>query len=195
MVSIERVRKTKSKPSLESILFSTPEQKLLRFLISEPTTSFTPRVLSSKLKGVRGLGGVEGITRILNELAEVGLVQFVNNNREVCIENDSLAVKYMKTLSAICDLEGLQQLLQDVSNRGILFGSRASGKATSVSDYNLYIVSERPEEVRSIVTKHPLGRKITLVVHSNDEYLVLPRKDKQMADSLAIGIEMWGSVW
>ena len=54
-----RVRKPQ--PTLEAIIFATPEQKVLRLLLSEPTTSFTPRVISSKLTGVRGLGGGEGL--------------------------------------------------------------------------------------------------------------------------------------
>ena len=45
-------RAKKPLPTLDGLLFVTPEQKLLRFLISEPTTAFTPRTLSSKLKGV-----------------------------------------------------------------------------------------------------------------------------------------------
>ena len=69
-----RVRKVK--PTIDSIFFSTPEQKLFRFLVSECTTAFTTRVLSSKLKGVRGLGGIEGISRILEDLKELGIVHF-----------------------------------------------------------------------------------------------------------------------
>ena len=62
-----RVRKPT--PTLESFFFATPEQKVFRLLLSEPTTSFTPRVISSKLKGVRGLGGGGGIHASPNESA------------------------------------------------------------------------------------------------------------------------------
>lgn len=192
---MERVRKSKTKPTLESVLFSTPEQKLLRFLLSEPTTAFTPRVLSSRLKGVRGLGGVEGIMKILKNLHEIGLVQFVNNNREVCIENDAWVIQLMKTMSAICDLEGLKDLLQPHSTHGILFGSRAKGRSTSDSDYNLLIVSNVPSDVENIVTKHPLGKKVSLVVKSSEEYLQLPKRDQELSDRLEQGITMWGSNW
>ena len=90
-------RTNKPQLSLDTIFFVTPEQKLLRFLMTEPTTAFTPRVLSSKLKGVRGLGGVEGITKILKSLQELGLVIFLNNNREVCLQNDHPAIQLLKT--------------------------------------------------------------------------------------------------
>src|SRR3954469_24041334 len=102
-------RTNKPQVTLDTIYFVTPEQKLLRFLMTEPTTAFTPRVLSSKLKGVRGLGGVEGITKILKSLQELGLVIFLNNNREVCLQNDHPAIQLLKTFCAISDLEGLKQ--------------------------------------------------------------------------------------
>ena len=53
--------------TLDTIFFSTPEQKLVKLLLSEPSTLFTPRVICSKLKGVRGLGGAEGVVKILQE--------------------------------------------------------------------------------------------------------------------------------
>src|SRR5881296_1350216 len=95
-------------PSLETIFFSTPEQKVLRFLLSEPTTSFTPRVLSSKLKGIRGLGGVEGITKILHQLATLGMVEFIDNQRAVRVQDENPVVQHMKAFIAVCDLEGLK---------------------------------------------------------------------------------------
>src|SRR4051794_30346206 len=101
-----RVRKPQ--PALDSIFFSTPEQKVMRLLLSEPTTSFTPRVISSKLKGVRGLGGADGIMRILTDLQGLGLVDFVDNHRAVRLHDDNSAVQILKTFLAISDLEGLK---------------------------------------------------------------------------------------
>src|ERR1700759_5280319 len=101
-----RVRKPQ--PALDSIFYSTPEQKIVRFLLSEPTTAFMPRVISSKLKGVRGLGGVDGITKILNDLQAIGLVDFVDNRRSVRVQDENPVVQLMKVFSAVCDLEGLK---------------------------------------------------------------------------------------
>src|ERR1700722_2487227 len=119
-------RAKKTQPTLDTLLFNTPEQKVLRMLLAEPTTSFTPRTISSKLKGVRGLGGAEGINRILGELQELGLVDFVDNSRAVRLQDDSTIAQLLKTFSAICDLENLKTLLLPASSKGILYGSRAS---------------------------------------------------------------------
>src|SRR4051794_19167663 len=120
-----RVRK--SQPTLDSIFFATAEQRVMRLLLSEPTTSFTPRVISSKLKGVRGLGGADGITRILKDLQSLGLVDFVDNHRAVRAQEDSSAVELLKVFSALSELEGLKKLLEPVSSKGVLYGSSAVG--------------------------------------------------------------------
>ena len=192
---MERVKKTKARLTLDNIFFSTPEQKLLRFLISQPTTTFTPRVLSSKLKGVRGLGGVEGITRILKQLEEVGLVQFVNNGRGVCLRDDHTAIKMMKSFCALCDLEGLRDLVEPVSSHGVLFGTRATGDCSSDSEYELFIASDQSLQVKKMVESHPLGRRIELTVWSQDDYLQIERKDPDLAKKLVEGIVMWGTSW
>src|SRR5262249_50067218 len=154
----------KPQPTLDSIFFATPEQRMMRLFLSEPTTTFTQRVISSKLKGVRGLGGAEGITRILNDLQSLGLVDFVDNHRGVRIHDDNTSIKILKTFSAICDLESLKKLLEPISSKGVLFGSRACGRARSDSDYDLFVVSDTPEEVKKIGSRHPLGKSVELVV-------------------------------
>ncbi len=188
-------RTNKPQVTLDTIYFVTPEQKLLRFLMTEPTTAFTPRVLSSKLKGVRGLGGVEGITKILKSLQELGLVIFLNNNREICLQNDHPAIQLMKTFCAISDLEGLKQMIEPMSSRGVLFGSRATGKSRTDSNYNLLVVSETPEEIKKITSRHPLGKKLEPMVMTPDEFGSVENKNKELSKQIDSGITLWGSSW
>ena len=183
------------KPTLEQVVFATPEQKLLNLLLHESTTTFTLRTLSSKLKGVRGLGGAEGIHKILEQMAELDLILFKNNNRSVCLNNDSSAVQYLKRMAAICDLENLRELLKDLSTRGVLFGSRASGLSQSDSDYNLLVVSDETDEVTRIVSSHPIGKQISLLVRSAEEYRSLPSKEAELAEKIEKGIVLWGRTW
>lgn len=188
-----RVRKPQ--PTLDSVFFSTPEQKVMRLLLSESTTSFTPRVISSKLKGVRGLGGTEGIMKILAELQELGLVDFVDNHRSVRLHDDSAQVQVLKIFLAICDLEGLKKLVDPLSSKGILFGSRAQGRARSDSDYDLFIVSTQPEEIKKIAAGHPLGKLLEVVVWTPEEYSHIEERDEALARKLDAGITLWGSSW
>ena len=188
-----RVRKPQ--PTLDSLFFSTPEQKVMRLLLSEPTTSFTPRVISSKLKGVRGLGGAEGILRVLATLEELALVDFVDNRRAVRLCDDNPTVHLLKRFSAICDLEGLRKLLEPLSSKGILFGSRATGRARSDSDYDLFVVTDAPEQIRDIAGSHPLGKAIEIVAFSSDGYGELDHQDPRLARKLEQGVVLWGSTW
>jgi len=188
-----RVRKPV--PTLESIIFATPEQKVLRLLLSEPTTSFTPRVISSKLKGVRGLGGGEGLARILNDLQTLGLVDFVDNHRAVRLQDDNAFVQIMKTVVAINDLESLRKLIETISTKGVLFGSRSQGKSRSDSNYDLFIVSETPDEVTRIGKGHPLGKALELVVWTPEMYSEIEKQDSNLAERVSKGIVLWGSSW
>lgn len=190
---MERIKKTKQ--TLDSIFFVTPEQKLFRFLLSESTTAFSPRVLSSKLKGVRGLGGTEGINRILKQLADLGLVLFIDNNRKICVHNDHIAVRIMKTFSSMCDLEDVQGMVEPISTTGILIGSRATGLARSDSEYDLYVVSNQQEEVRNLVSRHPLGKRINLMMKTPDDHLNIHKGDPRLAKEVEQGYVLWGSTW
>ena len=182
-------------PTLESICFATPEQKVLRLLLSEPTTSFTPRVISSKLKGVRGLGGAEGIMRVLKDLESLGLVNFVDNHRAVRLQDDNTSIQILKTFAAICDLESLKKLLEPVSTKGVLFGSRATGRARSDSDYDLFVVSETPEEVKKIAGRHPLGKAVEVVTWTPEAYGEIEKQDAPLSQKLMGGIILWGTSW
>jgi hypothetical protein len=188
-------RVKKAQPTLESVFFSTPEQRVMLLLLSEATTSFNMRAISSKLKGVRGLGGAEGINRILGELQTLGLVEYVDNNRAVRLRDDGSFVRIMKTVAAICDLENIQKLLEPISSKGILFGSRASGGACSDSAYELFVVSDTPEEVKKTASRHPLAKSLELVVVTPEDYSAIDRNDHTMAKKLCDGIVLWGSTW
>lgn len=188
-----RVRKPQ--PTLDALLFSTPEQKVLRMLISEPTSAFSSRVISSKLKGVRGLGGIDGINRILGMLEELGLADFVDNRRAVRARDENPTIHAIKRIAAICDLENLAKLLEPVSTKGILFGSRASGRYHSDSDYDLFVVTDSPEQVREIAGSHPLGKLIEVLPWTADAYGDIENQDPRLARKLEQGIVLWGSSW
>lgn len=188
-------RAKKTKPTLDSLFFATPEQRVMRLLLSEPTTTFTMRVLASKLKGVRGIGGADGLKKILDQLEEMGLVQFVDNGRAVCLHDDEAPIRALKIFSAMCDLEGIRALAEPLSTKAILFGSRSNGKARSDSDYDLFVVSDSPDEVTRVITTHPLGRNIEVIVWRPDDYMHIDEKDPALAAKLGAGIVMWGPMW
>ncbi len=188
-----RVRK--AEPTLDSIFFSTPAQRVMRLLLAEPTTSFTPRIFLSKLKGVRGLGGAEGLLVILKELQSIGLVDFVDHSRSVRLHDDNMSVHALKRIVAICDLESLRKFLEPISSKGILFGSRASGRARSDSDYDLFVVTEAPGQVVEIAARHPLGKAVEIVAWTPEQFERIGSEDPALKQKLESGIVLWGNSW
>lgn len=188
-----RVRKPQ--PTLDLLMFQSPEQKVLRFLLTEPTTTFQLRVLASKLKGVRGLGGAEGMQKILLQFEELGIVEFLDNRRSVRLMDEHPSILVLKVLSAHCDLEGLKVLLQPFCSKGILFGSRATGRARSDSDFDLFVVTDDAAQAKRVAESYPLGRTIELVAWSTAEYDEIEQRDPTLAQKLARGTVIWGSTW
>lgn len=188
-------RVKKPQPTLETVFFSTPEQKVVRFLLLEPTTTFTSRVISSKLKGLRGVGGPEGIDLILKDLSIAGLIEYVDNGRAVRLREECCGVKVLQKFSALCDLESLKSVLEPVSTRGILHGARAKGEVTSDSAYELVVVSELPVEVKKLTSRHPLAKRLEMMTVTPDDFLSLDRKQPILAGKLAQGIVVWGPTW
>lgn len=188
-------RSRKTPITLDSVFFNTPEQKVIRFLLSEPTTSYTIRVLGSKLKGVRGLGGADGIMKILEELKELGLVEFLDNNRSVRLHDEGPCVQLLKQFVALSDLENLRKLLEPMSTKGVLFGSRALGRARSDSDYDVFVVSDSPEEAKKAARGYPLPNPVELVVWTPEQFADIDEKEPAFAEKLSRGIVLWGSSW
>ena len=188
--------KRKSDLTMDHLLFASAEQKVLRFLINEPTTAFPLRGLSSRLKNVRGLGGPEGLMQILESLEDLGLVEFLDNKRAVRLfDDDSIYVQRLKVLSALCDLEALCEQLKAVSRRGVLFGSRSTGSAHSESDYDLFVVSSSPQDVQNFVSGHPLAKRIEVVIWSPEDFERINDKDAALEKKLERGIMLWNSRW
>ncbi|MEK6579877.1 MAG: nucleotidyltransferase domain-containing protein [Bdellovibrionota bacterium] len=188
-------RSKKSQLTMENLFYFSPEQKVLRLLISEPTTTFTSRALSSKLKGVRGLGGGEGIMRILTDFQGLGLVDFVDNHRAVRLRDDSPLISVFKQVAAICDLESLRTTLEPISVRGVLYGSRANGRFRSDSNYDLFVVSDIPEEVKKSAARHPLAKDLDLTVWTPELFDNIEKNEPGLFGKLTSGIVLWGPTW
>jgi len=147
-------RATKTPATWDSIFFSTPEQKVLRYLLSSRDTSYSLRVLVSKLKGVRGLGGIQGLEKILTSLEEANLVSFIDNRRGIRIQDEHPANVIARRLWGLCEIESLHLQLQQISSKGVLTN-------TNPGEIELYVVSDQPDEIRKITEQHPRVNSFT----------------------------------
>ena len=180
-----RVKKPEN-TNLDELLFSSAEQKLIRLLLTESTTVFPLRQLSNRLKGVRGVGGPDGLKQMLAKLNAVGMIDWVDHERAIRLRDDEGRIELLKVVSAVCDLESLRQSLESICPRGFLVGVRAEGKGTTDSDYDVAVISEQHDEVERIARGHPLGKKIKVQFLDADDY----RDELQRFSRY---ITLWGS--
>lgn len=181
-------RATKTPATWDSIFFNTPEQKVLRYLLSSRDTSYSLRVLVSKLKGVRGLGGIQGLEKILVSLEEAGLVSFIDNRRGIRIQDEHGANMIGRTLWGICEIESLHLQLKEFSSKGVLLGANPG-------EILLYVVSEQPDDIRRITEQHPMGKLVSLTIHPRNEFEALAKRDAKMHAQVTQGTLVWGSSW
>jgi hypothetical protein len=185
-------RTTKPSNNIDGFLFNTPEQKVLRYLFTSSANSYTPRVLSSKVKTIRGLGGAEGLQSILEELELIGFVEFIDNRRSIRLKEENPIIETLKVISSVCDLDSLKEVLKEVSSKGFLIGPRAKGKSRGDSPFDLCVVTLKAQEVNDRVSGHPLGKQISLNVLTPDEYRDCDKKNKDLYKKLQEGIPLWG---
>jgi hypothetical protein len=181
-------RATKTPSSWDSLFFSTPELKVVRYLVSSKETSYSLRVLVSKLKGVRGLGGIQGLEKILERLEESGIVNFIDNRRGVRIQDEHPTVAVSRRLWAMCDIEGLSIQLQAISSKGVML-------AVHPAEIQLFVVTEQAEECKKLTEQYPLGKLISLTTQSRDQFDHLQKQDSKLYNQVSQGNLLWGSSW
>ena len=181
-------RATKTPSSWDSLYFPTPELKVIRYLVSAKETSYSLRVLVSKLKGVRSLGGIQGLEKILERLEESGIVNFIDNRRGVRLQDEHPTVAVSRRLWAMCEIEGLAQQVEALSSKGVLLG-------VMPAEINLFVVTEQPEEVKKAVEQFPLAKQILLTSRSRAQFDGLPKQDPKLYTQVTGGDLLWGSSW
>lgn len=181
-------RATKTPTTWDLIFFNTPEQKVLRYLVSSRDTSYSLRVLVSKLKTVRGLGGIQGLEKILTSLEEIGIVAFIDNRRGIRLQDEHPTVGITRRLWGLCELESLYQQLQSISSKGVLLGAQPG-------EIQLYIVTEKPEDVKLLVEQHPMGKLVLIQTQPREQFETLAKKDPKLHAQVTQGVLIWGSSW
>lgn len=131
--------------------------------------------------------------QILERKVAEGLVEkvkFGNLSIYFLDSSDSL-VSQLKVARAVELIKPLIEKLKDVSQRIILFGSAARGEDTAGSDFDLFILTNDKNEVKKILRKSKIGRKIQPVVKNFLEFSELKRKDEIFSDEINKGKVLW----
>lgn len=107
------------------------------------------------------------------------------------LDSSDPLVCQLKVSRAVELIKPLIEKLKDVSQKITLFGSAARGKDTAESDFDLFILTNDKGEVKKIVRKSKIGRKIQPVVKNFLEFSELKRKDKVFNEEINKGKILW----
>lgn len=175
---------------LRDILIKTTKQKILSLFVANPERSFYGREISKRLK--ISLGATSNALRLLEKKnilvsEKKGKTSLYNLN----LPNPS--IEYFKILNTLLNIEPLIEKLKNISKSIILYGSYATGTFTSESDLDLFIVSERREEILEAIenfkTKQPLD--IRPVIKKQTERMELEKTELEFFNEVNRGITLW----
>lgn len=107
------------------------------------------------------------------------------------IDSDEPFIKYLKLSLNILSITNLTNNLNQFSTKIILFGSYATGLNTEESDIDLLILTLDKEKINQILNEYKSYLKISSIILSNMEYILLKDKDKPLYEEINKGIILW----
>ncbi len=173
---------------LKNLLFSTNCQKILSFLIEHPDKELFDRQIS-KLTGISRAG----TNFSLRDLAKEGLILRQRHGRMYFYKTqpDNVLIKYLKIVQSIVFLYPLIKKLKSLSLRIILYGSASKGENTAESDIDIFVLTRNPEEIKKIIFKSKLRKKIQYIVNTPNDFVKLKTKNKIFYEEIENGIILW----
>jgi len=175
---------------LFEIFVKSPDQKILSLFSMNPGKSYYGREISRKLR--LSLGTTHAS---LVKLESVGLLRFqgAGNTKLYSLDVDNPVITSYKILNTLLMLDPLVESLRDLARRIILFGSYATGTFTAESDLDIFIVSERKNNMAEIIDQYQRksGLDIRPLLKSQVEWMKLEKASPEFFDELNHGIILW----
>jgi len=175
---------------LNDILIRTAEQKILSLFVANPDKSFYGREISKKLN--ISLGATSNALRLFKKKG-ILVSEKKGKTSLYTLRSSNPYLDYFKILNSLLILEPLIEKLKIISKQIILYGSYATGTFTSDSDVDLFIVSEKREEVLKIIDKFTSKKVLNIqpVIKKHIEWIQLYKKDPEFFNELNSGITLW----
>ena len=181
---------------LRSHLIATVNQKVLSLLAKFSDQEFYEREVARKLGISYG-----SANRALNELYSTGAVTRRREGKMYfySIDSSTAAVIEFKKIINLMLIEPLVEELKKMSNRIVLYGSCALGTDTSESDLDLFVVSNRKEDVSNVISnfKCPRGYEnihIQSVIRTPVELLEVGESERTFIEEVDRGVVLWEMV-
>jgi len=174
---------------LKDILIRTVEQRILSLFVANPDKVFYSREVSKKIK--ISLGAVSNALRLL-EKNNVLTFERKGKTSLYTLKLPNECLGRFKILNTLLTLEPLVEKLKNISRRIILYGSYAAGTFTSDSDLDLFIVSEKREEVLKAIANFKSNiAEIKPVIKKQVEWMQLEKSDPEFFGEVNRGIILW----
>ena len=170
------------------IFGATNSLKVLSYLSENPGKDF----LSSEIQKAVSISRA-GVYLALGELARQNLVSKTKKGKQLLysIIYDDSAIKQFKVLKNVLAMRPFVLKLKPLSKKIILYGSTSRGENDPSSDIDLFILSQKPEEVKKIVASLKTRQKIQPVIKTPSELADSREKEKTYYAEVDRGITLW----
>lgn len=169
-------------------LFSTNSQKILLYLVSNPSKEQTEKEIQKATNISKA-----GVNFALKSLVRDGLVQVEKRGKMsfYSVDLGDPIIRQIKVIATLLALKPLVANLKDKSDKVVLFGSASTGTNIEESDIDLFILTNQPKEIQTIIKEFDFGNKIQAVVKKPMDYISLKKKDPLFYDEVSRGLILW----
>ncbi|MCX5699796.1 MAG: nucleotidyltransferase domain-containing protein [Candidatus Omnitrophica bacterium] len=175
---------------LKNIFIRTVEQRVLSLFVANQDKVFYSREVSRKLK--ISIGAISNALRLL-EKNNVLISEKKGKTNLYTLKLPNEYLERFKILNTLLTLEPLVEKLNNISRRTILYGSYAAGTFTPDSDLDLFIISEKRDEVLKAVSnfKANTAFEIKPVIKKQIEWMQLEKSNPEFFAEVNRGIILW----
>lgn len=175
--------------STKSLVFSSPFQVVLEYLLQNPDLELSDSELTAEISGAKRAA-------VHQSLLKLDRHQIIRRNRQgrKCLNQLNQGLPWiapLKIVSNILDLDPFVTRIKDIATKVVLFGSRATGDNHHDSDYDILIVSTQHEEVTNASMQSAVSEKLQLIVKTPEEFLDFDNREPVLAGHIRKGIILW----
>lgn len=172
---------------LSKLLFSTSQQKVLSFLV-EDLAEYTEKEISRNTTVQKS-----AVNLALRDLVSCGLVQKRKIGRTALLQADFRhnAVREIKILKNILEVQSLIEKLKKESLKIILFGSFASGLNYKESDIDLFVLTNNDRSIRKIINNSEFAERVQLISKTPSELLKINKNKPLLFQEIEKGRVLW----
>ncbi len=172
---------------LNNLLFSTSQQKILSFL-AEDFAEYTEKEISKNTDVKKS-----AVNLALHGLVDCGLIKKRKVGRTALLQADfrNNAVKEIKIIKNIVEIQPLVEKLKKESLKIILFGSFASGLNSRESDIDLFVLSNDGTAVRKIINSSAFAERVQLILKTPSEMLKINKNKPLLFQEIEKGKVLW----